>query len=95
MRKKARTDLRYLRHLFGEPVVYLAGITDVASLQLSANFMDGIHDGADALLKMRGNLQMQHGYVSGLSFTVRLVLCMWLMDTELASKLIRAAYAKA
>ena len=27
--------------------------------------------------------------------TVRLVLCMWLTDTELAAKLIRAAYSKA
>ena len=95
MRKKARTDLRHFRHLFGEPVVYLARITDVASLELSANFMDGIHDGADALLKMRGNAPIQQRYISGLPFTVRLVLCMWLMDTEMASKLIRAAYAKA
>jgi hypothetical protein len=44
---------------------------------------------------MRGNLAEQQRYITGLPFTVRLVLCMWLIDTDLASKLIRAVYAKA
>jgi hypothetical protein len=33
-------------------------------------------------------------YVSELSFDVRLVLCMWLLDTDLAAKLIRVMYTK-
>jgi hypothetical protein len=41
------------------------------------------------------SLTEQHRYISGLAFDVRLVPCMWLMDTDLASKLIRAVYAKA
>jgi hypothetical protein len=57
--------------------------------------MDRVHDGADALLNMRGNLAEQQRYITGLPFMVRLVLCMWLMDADLASKLIRAVYAKA
>lgn len=84
-----------LKRLFGEPVAYLASITDPATLNLSAALMDRVHDGADALLRMRGHLEGQQSYISGLPFEVRLVLCMWLMDTDLAVKLIRAVYAKA
>jgi len=90
-----KTILRDLRRLFGEPVAYLAKITDPVTLDLTAVLMDRVHDGADALLNMRGNLAEQQRYITGLPFTVRLVLCMWLMDTDLASKLIRAVYAKA
>jgi len=90
-----KTILKDLRRLFGEPVAYLANITDLVTLDLTAELMDRVHDGADALLNMRGNLAEQQRYITGLPFTVRLVLCMWLMDTDLASKLIRAVYAKA
>lgn len=90
-----KKTLRELNRLFGEPVTYLATITDPHTLDLSAALMDRVHDGADALLLMRGHLDEQHRYISGLSFEVRLVLCMWLMDTDLASKLIRAVYTKA
>ena len=90
-----KTILRDLRRLFGEPVAYLAKITDPVTLDLTAALMDRVHDGADALLNMRGNLAEQQRYITGLPFMVRLVLCMWLMDTDLASKLIRAVYAKA
>jgi hypothetical protein len=93
MRKKAQH--KELRQLFGEPVAYLAQITDIANLELSAELMDSVHDGADTLLTMRGKVRLQQRYIEGLPFTVRLVLCMWLMDTELASKLIRTVYAKA
>ena len=91
MKKKA---LHELQRLFGEPVAYLATITDPATLDLSAELMDRVHDGADALLTMRGHLAEQHRYIGGLPFEVRLVLCMWLMDTDLAAKLIRAVYAR-
>jgi hypothetical protein len=95
MTRKRKQELAELKRLFGDPVVYLATITDPATLDLSAALMDSVHDGADALLKMRGLLAVQQRYIGGLSFDVRLVLCMWLIDTDLAAKLIRAAYAKA
>ena len=57
--------------------------------------MEAVHDAADALLTMRGHPERQRGHLAGLPFTVRLVLCMWLTDTELAAKLIRVAYSKA
>lgn len=93
--KRKKAAIRELKQLFGEPVAYLAQITDPATLDLSAGLMDRVHDGADALMTMRGDLTEQHRYIGELPFAVRLVLCMWLMDTDLASKLIRAVYAKA
>lgn len=84
-----------LRHLFGEPLVRLAEVTDPAALDLTAALMDRVHDGADALLTLRGDTEEQHRYVLALPHEVRLALCMWLMDTGLASKLVRAAFAKA
>jgi hypothetical protein len=84
-----------LRHLFGEPLVRLAEVTDPASLDLTAALMDRVHDGADALLTLRGDIEEQHRYVLALPHEVRLALCMWLMDTGLASKLVRAVFARA
>ena len=91
-RKPIRQDLK---HLFGEPVSSLAKIVGLESLEITPELMESVHDAADALLTMRGHPERQRGYLAGLPFTVRLVLCMWLTDTELAAKLIRVAYSKA
>ena len=90
--KKMRGEL--LR-LFGEPLLRLAEATDPMALDLTAALMDRVHDGADALLTMRGDLEEQHRYVLDLPHEVQLALCMWLMDTGLAAKLVRAVFAKA
>lgn len=92
--KRPNTD-RELKSLFGEPVFYLAGITDPATIDLSAALMDRVHDGADALLLMKGCRDEQARYVDGLPFNVRLVLCMWLRDMGMASKLVAVAMAQA
>jgi|VirMetMinimDraft_7_1064189.scaffolds.fasta_scaffold60535_2 hypothetical protein len=91
-RKPIRQDLK---HLFGEPVTSLAKIVGLESLAITPELMESVHDAADAMLTMRGQSERQRGYLAGLPFTVRLVLCMWLTDTELAAKLIRVAYSKA
>lgn len=91
-RKPIRQDLK---HLFGEPVSSLAKIVGLESLEITPELMESVHDAADAMLTMRGHPERQRGYLAGLPFTVRLVLCMWLTDTELAAKLIRVAYSKA
>ena len=91
-RKPIRQDLK---HLFGEPVTSLAKIVGLESLAITPELMESVHDAADVLLTMRGQSERQRGYLVGLPFTVRLVLCMWLTDTELAAKLIRVAYSKA
>lgn len=91
--KKRKQD-RELRRLFGDLVPMLARSTDPAMLTLTADLMDRVHAGADALLERRGQVAEQQAYIIGLPFEVRLVLCMWLMDMGTASKLIRAAYAR-
>lgn len=90
MKTKNRTAMR---QLFGDPVVYLAGITDPASLCLSPELMHSVQEAAESILKNRGNPAAQRVSIAGLSFTVRLALCMWLTDMKMASKLVRAAYA--
>lgn len=92
---RKKRELAELRRLFGDPVLYLAGITDPATLDLSATLMDRVHDGASALLEMRGHPAEQRRYIAGLPFEVRLVLVMWLMDTGTAARLIRAACSRA
>ena len=91
-RKPIRQDLK---HLFGEPVTSLAKIVGLDSLAVTPEQAGRRRGAADALLTMRGHPERQRGYLAGLPFTVRLVLCMWLTDTELAAKLIRVAYSKA
>lgn len=89
---KARI-LAEMRELFGEILVKRAQQADPADLDLSAGLMDRVHHSADTLLAIRGNPAEQQQYVGGLTYEVRLVLCMWLMDTNLAARLVRAAYA--
>lgn len=89
---KARI-LGEMRELFGEVIVRRAQQADPADLDLSAGLMDRVHTSADDLLAIRGNPAEQQQYVGGLAYEVRLVLCMWLMDTNLAARLVRAAYA--
>ena len=91
-RKPIRQDLK---HLFGEPVTSLAKIVGLESLAVTPELMAAVPDAADALLTMHGHPERHRGYLAGLPFTVRLVLCMWLTDAELAAKLIRVAYSKA
>ena len=80
-----------IRRLFGEVVCSVAAVTDVATLDLSSGLMDRVHDGADALLAMRHHPAEQMRYVSELPFDVRLVLCVWLLDCNLANKLASRA----
>jgi hypothetical protein len=75
--------------LFGEPTVLVARMVDPALLALSADLMDRVHDAADAVLVRTGRPAVQRRYVAELPSDVRLVLCMWLMDTGLAAKLTR------
>ena len=80
-----------VRALFGEPVAYLAAILDPAEINLTAELMDRVHDAAYALLRLAEDPEGQQKYVQGLPFDVRVLLCMWLVDTGTAAKLTRAA----
>lgn len=84
---------RELIALFGEPTVLVARMVDPALLALSADLMDRVHDAADAVLARTGRPAAQRRYIGELTSDVRLLLCMWLMDTGLAAKLTRRALA--
>ena len=43
-----------------------------------------------ALLRLEGQVASQRAYVAGLSPDLRLLLCMWIMDTGLPQKIVRA-----
>ena len=83
-----------LRQLFGEPLVYIASITDPITLDLSKALMDKVHDAADHLINLRGMDAERVRYISAMPFTERLVLCMWLMDHSMISKVVRAIFIK-
>jgi hypothetical protein len=80
---------RELVALFGDATVQVAKMVDPALLALSADLMDRVHDAADAVLARTGRPAAQRKYVAELPSDVRLVLCMWLLDTGLAAKLTR------
>ena len=82
---------RELAALFGNDLVHRASVTDPAELDLSAELMDAVWDAADRLLRDAGNPPAQRAYVEGLSAAVRLVLCMWILDLDLAGKLYALA----
>jgi hypothetical protein len=46
-------------------------------------------------MTLSGSPAEQVRYIAAMPFETRLVLCMWLMDTNLAAKMIRTVYAKA
>lgn len=77
--------------LFGDVTVKIGRMVDPAMLALSADLMDRVHDGADALLARSGRPDAQRRYVAGLPSDVRLILCMWMMDLDLAAKLTARA----
>lgn len=89
---KKRTGMNdELVRLFGDVTVMLAKMLDPATLDLSANLMDQVHDAADTLLINSGKPDMQRHYVANLPSGVRVILCMWLADLGLAAKLTRQA----
>ena len=77
--------------VFGLRLVLLAESTDPGSLNLTVELMDRVHDSADVLLELRGNPKLQREYVAAMPENARLVLCMWLLGTGLAAKLVRRA----
>ena len=83
---------RELITLFGDAPVQVTKMVDPALLALSADLMDRVHDAADAVLARTGRPSAQRMYVAELPSDVRMILCMWLMDTGLAAKLTRAVH---
>jgi len=74
--------------LFGRETVTQARCTDIADLELDAVFMDGIAETAGQLIQAKGQPRDQRALVEGMGRDKRLVLCMWLIDTDMADKLV-------
>lgn len=91
--RKLRQE-RDMQRLFGDAVVCIANLTDPATLDLTEALMDRVHDAAERLLHLAGDPAEQQRYVSAMPFETRLVLCMWLIDTTMATRIIRAVYTK-
>lgn len=87
IRRKKKRDAELVA-LFGTVPVMLARMVDPVNLNLSASLMDAVHDAADDLLALSGQLRDQQRFIADLPNDVRLVLCMWMLDLGLAAKLI-------
>ena len=77
-----------LASLFGRETVSQARRTDIAALDLDAAFVDGIAETAGRLIDAKGQPGQQRELVNSLDRDKRLVLCMWLIDSDLAGKLV-------
>jgi hypothetical protein len=84
-----------LAALFGGELLERAKATDPANLELSAELMDTVHGAADSLLGRAGEPLAQRAIVAALPADVRLVLCMWIHDLDLAVKLTAAVIGRA
>jgi hypothetical protein len=73
--------------LFGRPMVSRAQATDVIELDLTAARMDAVHDATDALLQHSGKPKLQRAVIASLDDMTTLMLCMWLLDTDFASRI--------
>lgn len=88
-------DLRAeLSFLFGDETVKLAEQIDIADLNLKDEIVGAIADGVGELKKLRGNPQAQIEFVSKLEQGSRLLLCMWIMDMDLLSRIQTHSYIK-
>lgn len=79
---------RELAALFGEDCVAYARITDPADLDLTADLMDAVWNAADDLLRDAGAPERQRATIDALPELTQRVLCMWVLDLDLAGKLL-------
>jgi len=77
-----------LAFLFGQATVHQAKQSDIVDLDLDIEFLNGVSEIAGQLLKLTGQPIQQRKFVARLNADNRLMLCMWLMDTGIADKLI-------
>lgn len=94
MKPKVKNQKRELRELFGPAVYFMAETVQPETLDVTPELLDSVGVAAEAMSSMRGSRGRQQDCLAGLPFSVRLVLCMWLMDVKMASRLIRLAYSR-
>jgi len=93
--ERERRRERELVALFGRDLVKRASGADPADLDLSAELMDAVHDAADRMLDRVGDPQAQRALIKTLPGDVRLVLCMWIQDLNMAVRMTTAVLWRA
>lgn len=77
--------------LFGRRLVDMAKALDVTSLELTAERMGAVEAATEALLAHNGDTERQRAVVTGLDTYTALLLCMWVMDTDMFTNLVPEA----
>lgn len=87
MDKNTEDDPR-LTTLFGAAIVEQAKLIDVVDLNLDDKMTACISAGVTGLKQRRGDTAGLRSYVESLQPGEQLLLCMWIMEMELADKLL-------
>lgn len=86
-----RRNRENLRYLFGDVVASMASFVDVETLPVTPETIKRIGGMANKLMDKRG--EQKRYFVNRLTFTDRLLLCIWLSGLGGGAKLMAAAYA--
>ena len=88
---QSREDYERVREelavLFGQETVEQAGQLDIADLRLNDKIVASISNGIRTLKELQHNSSAQVSFVNSLEPGARLLLCMWIMDTGLLTKI--------
>ena len=76
-----------LSYLFGENIVEQSRLIDVAQLNLTDEMTANIGTGLNKLKKLKDNPKAQRDWVDEQLPGTQLLLCLWIMDMELLSKI--------
>ena len=82
--ERAREELAVL---FGQETVEQASQLDIADLHLNDEIVASISNGIRTLKELQHNPSAQVSFVNSLEPGARLLLCMWIMDTGLLTKI--------
>ena len=82
--ERAREELAVL---FGQETVEQASQLDIADLHLNDEIVASISSGIRTLKELQHNPSAQVSFVNSLEPGARLLLCMWIMDTGLLTKI--------
>lgn len=91
-RAGAASLARELSFLFGEDVVEQARLIDIADLNLHDEMTAKIGEGIRQLKELKHDPEAQRQWVSEQLPGLRLLLCLWIMDTDLLEKIQVRSY---
>jgi len=91
-RAREATLARELSFLFGTDVVEQSRLIDIADLNLHDDVTAKIGAGMRQLKELKHDPEAQRQWVSEQSPGLRLLLCLWIMDTDLLDKIQTRTY---